>query len=629
MPSVRYQPSDSGGVLLLDGQPAATLTPFDDPEVQASDEVRPVGDGLFEWTRRFTRTGGAANRPVRLTMDLVAPYTATYALIPAVSYNGNDWGSGLEPKGFVRDGVPWSFAFHRCAVPGATYSEGAGWSVALFGKVPAAECGFACSLIPEAGRTTHRLIWPEEEQPLVYADRDKYVPGFANRLLLGPGATFTATAYILITPVSTPRTAWQRLLDEAWRLNYASAAVRPRYAPGEIWDLGVHYAQKVIWTEEGVFRGFSIGLVWDGERWYQRRTRKYEVGWAGQNASLACSLLTEHLRSGNRESLEKGLAALDTWVRYGRFPSGLIHAIIDPIVGLPRRDVHDACNLGNAAADYLEAHALTERCGVKRPEYRDLALGLCDFFLREQQPGGGYGRAWTRDGGCYERGGTIGAFIIPALLAAFRATDRQVYLDSARRAYEAYYGELATHGFTTVGALDTDCIDKESAWPLIDGGLTLYELTGDKAYVAAVEAASYYTASWQWHYSVPIPPNSMLADMGYDSFGGTAVSTQHHHLDPYAVRCSGAWLRLAEITGNPLWRERAHAAWCNGMLGLSDGTLALHGVRLPRGTQCEGYFHTRWIDRGNSSFLLVAWPTAFRLEVLRRLDDWSKLPQKK
>ncbi len=69
----------------------------------------------------------------------------------------------------------------------------------------------------------------------------------------------------------------------------------------------------------------------------------------------------------------------------------------------------------------------------------------------------------------------------------------------------------------------------------------------------------------------------------------------------------------------------ALATWCNGMMGLSDGTLKLHGVTLPRGTQCEGYFQTRWLEHGDSSFLLVAWPTAFRLEALRRLTDWSSL----
>lgn len=640
---MEYTWKDDGGArrLYADGRHIATLAPFEHPAVESTDEIAPVGDGVFEWTRRYKLRPGAPAADVRLTMDLVAPWRATYAMIPAVSYDGNQWGSGLEPKGFRRDGVPWAFAFHRTSIAGATYSEGDAWSVALFGRTPAADCGFSCALIPDAGETTHRLIWPEEETPLVYRERDKYAEPFVGRLTLQPGQIFAATAYIVVAPVTRPRTAWRKLLDEAWKLNYRPQ--RPRYSPQETWQLGMTYAKDAVWAEEGVFKGFSIGLVWDGQKWLQRPTRKYEIGWAGQNASLACSLLHDYLNTRDQSSLDKGLATLDTWARHGRFESGLINAIIDPVIGLKRKDIHDACNLGNAAADYLEAYDLARQCGAERPEYKELALGICDFMLAQQLPDGRYGRAWSRDGTCLDRDGTIGAFVIPGMIAAHRATGRGEYLASAERAYECYYSGLRTQGFTTAGALDTDCIDKESAWPLLDAGLSLYDLTGDRGYLDAVEAAAYYTATWQYHFSVPTPAGSMFEDMQYDSFGGTAVSTQHHHIDPYAVRCVPMWLRLAELTGNRLWEQRALAAWCNGMMGLSDGTLKLRGtkparpmipsqaeschraVTLPRGTQCEGYFQTRWLEHGDSSFLLVAWPTAFRLETLRHLSDWSAL----
>jgi hypothetical protein len=61
------------------------------------------------------------------------------------------------------------------------------------------------------------------------------------------------------------------------------------------------------------------------------------------------------------------------------------------------------------------------------------------------------------------------------------------------------------------------------------------------------------------------------------------------------------------------------------VIGVSDGSLVLNGVTLPPGSQPEGFFHTRWIDRGGAAMWLVAWPTAFRLETLRRMSDWSIL----
>jgi len=605
------------------GDRGATVTPWSHPAVTAHDEIATRGPGVFAWTRRFRLRADTAAQPVRLKLVLVGDFRATSTMIPAVSYDGNHWGGGQEPKGYERDGVPWSFAFHRVAIAGATYSEGPRWSLGLFGDTPAAACGLACSLIPGPDHTTHRLIWPEEEQPLRYCERDKYAEPYAHALTLQPGETFSVTAFVVATPVTRPHTAWRRLLDEAWKLKWQPR--RPIYSASETWQLGLQYAKEHTWAEEGPFKGFSIGLVWDGQRWYQRPTRKYEIGWAGQNASLACSLLADFLRTGDTGSRDKGVATLDTWANHGRFASGLVYAIIDPITGLERRDVHDACNLGNAAADFLEGHALARQAGLDRPLWRATALGICDFMLRDQQADGRYGRAWNRDGVCLDRDGTIGCFVVPGMLAAYRDTGDRKYLASAERAFACYYDELDRLGFATAGALDTDCIDKESAHPLLESALGLYDLTGRAEYIAAAEAASYYIATWQYHYSVPIPAGSMLAAMGYDSFGGTSVSAQHHHLDPYAIREVGLWLRLAELTGNPLWTQRARAAWAHGLLGLSDGTLRLGNAVLPRGTQCEGYFHTRWLQYGESSFLLVAWPTAFRLEVLRRLPDWGGL----
>jgi hypothetical protein len=61
------------------------------------------------------------------------------------------------------------------------------------------------------------------------------------------------------------------------------------------------------------------------------------------------------------------------------------------------------------------------------------------------------------------------------------------------------------------------------------------------------------------------------------------------------------------------------------MIGVSDGQLEVMGKKRPVGSQDEGFYHTRWYHPFDVSQWLVAWPTAFRLEVLRKLDDWSVL----
>ncbi len=588
--------------------------------LKSEDRFDQVQPGIFHWTRTWRMKYSG---PARLTMDFHAGYHAEYSMIPGVSYGGNLWGSGKEPKGFKLDGEPWAFACHRTSVPGCTYSEDPGRSVALFGA--GTKGGFSCSLIPEADRTIHRLVWPEEETPQTYTARDTYGPPYRDTLVLTEGQTVTASAYLVFADASKPKTAWRTALDIAWDLNHHEVA--PWFPPSDLWRLGVQFAKESLWAEEDPFRGFSIGLVWTEDGWRQRATRKYEIGWAGQNGSLANSLLWDYLQNGDEGSRDKALSCLDAWAEHGRLGGGLFLHLFDFVLGGCKSPPEvDACNLGDAALEFLEASALCERCDIARPTYRQVGLDICEFILRQMAPSGRIGRSWAQDGTLTHADGTIGAFCIPPLLRAYELTGESRYLDAGQRAYEYYIGGLLQHGFTTAGALDTDCIDKESALPLMDAGVWLHRLTGKTSYLEWAEDAAYYLASWQWHHTVPFGEDTTLGKLGYDTFGGTSVSAQHHHQDPFALSFVPSWLELARLTDNERWRQRARSAWANGTIGISDGDLVIRGKLRPVGSQDEGFFHTRWLEFGDVCDWLVSWPTAFRLCTLRRLPDWSELP---
>jgi hypothetical protein len=59
------------------------------------------------------------------------------------------------------------------------------------------------------------------------------------------------------------------------------------------------------------------------------------------------------------------------------------------------------------------------------------------------------------------------------------------------------------------------------------------------------------------------------------------------------------------------------------MIGISGGDLVIMGRKRPYGSQDEGFLHTRWLQPFAVSQLLVAWPTAFRLETLRQNPNWA------
>ena len=156
-----------------------------------------------------------------------------------------------------------------------------------------------------------------------------------------------------------------------------------------------------------------------------------------------------------------------------------------------------------------------------------------------------------------------------------------------------------------------------------------YEVTGQQKYLDAAIEVSYYLATWQYHYSVSFPDDSQLAILGVDTYGSTAVSAAHNALDHYGIYYIPEYLKLAQITGNDIWRQRARAIWYNGIQMLSDGTLVVRGRVRPAGSQDESFRHTRWGRTDRKLYVPCEWCTVwqgtFRHVVQQELTDWSVL----
>lgn len=596
--------------IYLDGEAAAAVCTPEGME----DNFRIEEDGCICWKRRTKEPVSA------MVMEVKACFAPRHTMVPSVSYDGNPWGKDHEYKGYEKDGIPYTFSWHRTAVQGASTSWNDEMGLALYGQD---HC--SGSLVYQKEGAVHRVIWPETEEPCVlYSDGW----GQAFRGEMEPGDTFQA--YLCI---GRGKEAAKQMLSHAWQQNYIRK--RPEREAEEIWKLSAEYAHRLYTQEADGFRAFSIGFTWDGEKWVKRPEMKYEIGWCGQNASLAVSLLYDYQMTGNEESLRKGTEVLDSWVNMARSSSGFLLTRYDP-----QDSLIDACNLGTAGQQLLEAWDQSRVLGMEKRQWLDAAVEICDFVLERQLLDGRIGMSWHRDGTACELSGSAGAFLILPLAEAFRRLGEEKYHIAAVRAYSYYYREFLNNSYGTSGALDTCCIDKESIIPLLKGGILLYETTGFDSYLDMAREAAWYLSTWQWHHHVDYPEDTVLGKLHYDTFGGTAVSTSHHHMDPFDLCYVPDLLRLAELTGNRQWQERALAIWNNGVQVISDGTLqvAPTGPR-PAGSCDEGYIHTRWGKspekeddkktgwRGSFDVTqwLVAWPCAFRLEVLRKCGNWNLL----
>ena len=641
--------SKNGYSIVIEGKAYATIPCCEG----ATDTFEPIEAGAWRW-RRHTDT---PTDHMRMEMTLLG--TPTFTMVPAVSYNGNGWGDTPEYVGDrAEDGTPWSWASHRATIPACTYSENEHISIALMAE---ANDNCACSLYRVDEGERHVLIFPEEEKPKTL-HRHFWEGPFEGTM--EPSCDFVG---IIFTAVSNGgRFRYPALLDFAWR--YYGHPLKAPMKAKDLYQYSIAYCYYLFEREKDGFAGFVRGADWHaGTTSYRKTDHVYEIGWGGHSASLSNAFIYDYRKTKDKEKLGMALEALDTWVNRCVLPAGHIKVRFDfnpkdydpdPSVMPDRWDygenrfenlyniyLHgtahnfaldengdrlfriDACNNGTAAYCYFEAFDMLKKEGIDKPEYEKLAFGICDFALKTQDVSGCYAKTWDDDGNVIQKEGTIGCFLILPILKAYERTSRAEYLQSAVRAFDFYYKELEREGFTTAGALDTYSIDKESSSPLLRSALALFDITKDKKYISRAEKAAWYISTWMMHYTIKYPEDNVIAKMGYDTFGATSVSTPHQALDQYALRDVLSFLKLYEITGNIQWRERALAFWCNATQCVSDGTLVINGRIRPTGSQDEAVFHTRWRRQSGAPFMpsqwLPAWPCAYRMENLRRHENWS------
>lgn len=595
---------------------------------EMQDTLTVVGEGFYQIERRVKNKGDVI-KTLSPFLDVETCFKPTFYMIPCVNYNGNQWGNGNEPKGLTRDGQPWVFAYNRSSLPSASFSEDKEFAVGLFADINGV-VESSCSLIQGDEGLIHRIMWPDSEGPYTYSNRDTYEKSVEKWIELEPEGVFSAKVYLTVNEVGDECYGWTQAYDKSWELIHHKEPLI--YTPDQVFNLGIDYAKQLLDSEEE-YNLPNIGFYETDDGWKLRESNKYEIGWCGQHASLATAFIKSYLINGDKQSLEHGERILDTWINHAPTDTGLFHVIYNTSIDEAEKSHKaDTCNLGWGAWYMLEAYQLAKEAGLNKERWLETSLKMCDFFVAHYDESFYFGKEWdVVTGECTASNGTIGGFIIIPLLKGYEMTKNKKYLGTAIKAFKGYVERDLNKMECTAGALDTTCVDKETCWPLLKCGLDLFELTGEAYYLESAKKAGYYLLSWMMHFETTDQEDNGFSRYGYKSFGGTAVSAQHHHLDPWGALIALDWMRLGQILGDVKWEQRARATWQNSLYCISDGTLEINGRIRPRGSQNEAYFHCNWSfnKTGTSGSRLndwlVAWPTAFRLVTLMRLQDWDKL----
>lgn len=623
--------------------------PFDGFSV--NDSCEKTGEGIFRITRTIVNTGKTA-RGIKSVINVRDCFAASRYLIPCILYNGNEHGSSNTPKSLEIDGEPWVFAYDRTGIPSCTLTENDSCACALFADASSRDSLVSsCSLRKTESGYVHSVIHPVTESPYTYSSKNVMTGRYDTYRTLEPGESVSFSVYVFVCRPEIKNYAAGKLLDAC--LDVLDPHLEPCLTEDRVFDLGVEFAKALLYE----YRGRKLIITHFAQRLFRyqhsvkitleqmaemmkdpyytelgRFDERFEIGWADQNLLNARMLAVRALETGDNALLDVACGVFDAFVSTQK-DNGLLYTLYEQNFSdtAPKTAKPDACNLGWGAAEGVRMYFLLKKHGIEKPEYLEFSERICGFFASHMSPEYCFGKSYHMDGSPAETAGSVGGFMITAMMECYNATKDRKYLDCAIKAHDFYYARDLDNFVCTAGALDCASIDKETAYPFVTSSLMLYDVTGDSKYIERARKAAYYFISWMFFYDVLYENGSEFTEYGYHTTGGTAISAEHHAIDPWGAVIKPELYRLAEITGENKWRRYADLMWANAVQGItSDKTMKIHGIVRPLGGQNEGFFQARWTkyrptceDRGHFNDCLPAWTGAYRMYTVYRIRNGS------
>jgi hypothetical protein len=615
------------------------LRPLSAPALSVVDTTEKNGD-IMKITRRFENRGETALTFLP-SLSVQTKNRVREWFMPCVSYSGNDFGDGMEPKGLLCDGEPWIIPSDRMGIPGCTAVMGEGGCTALF--LPPESVKSAASLEIRGETVVQRVFFTHIEYPKAYLEKFRYGDAILNELTLAQGESAAFHAYFFKgqkAGVFGYRPFIEYLLTK-W-----SRKPTDRYSP-RIYDDSMSFLRRLVeYRENDVLT--NMGFLPDPAKkdpsvphseFAYRRSGRYECGWCGQNISNAFLFLFDTMKKEvtqgtpiapfdlpfackgsfdtDTKDFRNAIGILDTWKKY-RFESGLFPVLLDRVYRGSTEFSLDLCNLGWLAYQYLNCYTILKNGGIERPDYLDCALGVLDALLPTVSAETGFPQTVNEKGDILCSLGMAGTMMTVAALQAYRTTGEEKYFRAGKESFDFYYNHYLARNAAAGGALDTYCVDKESAGPVLRAALMLERITNDADYLLKAENIACYLQTWMFYYDLPFPKGTDAERLGFTTFGATAVSAQHHHLDCWASFYVPDLRYLAEISGNSVWRSASDALREYTFGEISNGKTYLHGLLRPAGAQNEAIFQSNWSFDGNHkkgqfNDWLVCWVCTFRL----------------
>lgn len=601
----------------------------DNSEIQFSERQEKVNDYIARFYLTYKNSG--KKKEIIPVFECVSDFTPDFYMIPCVNYNGNEWGNCKEPKGTEYENEPWIFPSDRTGVPGCSITETKGRCVGIFAGNDELSENASASVYFCGGKTIQRIYFSHIEYPKTYLRKWVFADPIIEYLSFEEGQerTFVCYVYNYEKGNKDGNYGYSKLFDYI-NLEYVKP-FKTKYSVELIKQLDFEFICSVTECKNGEYIS-NMGFLPNGEhrlgdsdsKFIFRTFGNYQIGWCGQNVTVAEIYLRRYFEDGDEKNLEIGISILDTWLKR-QYKNGLISVEMEQPYGAENRI--DTCNLGWFVWKAVWCCKLLKKAGKNTEKLENAVKKLCDYFITAY-PHEGFPQMLDCNGKIVTEEGCAGTMLLAGFLYAYEYFNDERYLSRANSAFDFYYDTYLKNSIAAGGALDTYCIDKESAGPVLRAAILLYEITDDKKYLEKAEKIAHYLMTWCFYHNVRFPENSDCGRLNIKTVGATAVSTAHHHLDCWGAYYVPDMMKLYKLTGNSAYKAQAEILWNFTPQYISDGTLILHGMTRMPGAQNEAVIQCNWHqqdeEKGQLNDWLIVWVKTFQLDAIYALEEINK-----
>jgi hypothetical protein len=211
---------------------------------------------------------------------------------------------------------------------------------------------------------------------------------------------------------------------------------------------------------------------------------------------------------------------------------------------------------GDDIKSLLKAVKFERAKGREHTDWLNWAQSFGDWLLKQQNPEGGFPRAWSGITGEVLDPSTKTSYNpIPMFLLLKELTGENKYMNGALKAGEYVWSQGQKDGLFVGATIDNpDVIDKEAGTLSCEAYLALYEATKDKKWIERASKAADYAETWIYLWEVPPPDDNKdhtigLKD-GMTTIGNQLISTGHSLTDNYMAFDVDEYVKLYRLTGD-------------------------------------------------------------------------------